>query len=95
MLLSKQNELLSGKINDLRSEVDDLLSKQESNTAFPALKQLDMSEEHNRSAVVEKYWLFEGILRLELRQRIALDPATGSSYFTAKKTFDSFSLVCQ
>ena len=80
MLLSKQNELLSGKINDLRSEVDDLLSKQESNTAFPALKQLDMSEEHNRSAVVENIGCLKEFAA-ELRQRIALDPATGKELF--------------
>lgn len=80
LVLAKQNELLGGRIENLRDEVDDLLSKQESKTAFPALKHMDISAEHNKAAVVEKV-PFLKIFASELRQRIAWDQETGKELF--------------
>lgn len=80
LLLTKQNELLGGRIEDLRDEVDDLLSKQQSKTAFPALMHMDVSEEHNKTATVDKVSSLKTFAS-ELRQRIAWDQETGKELF--------------
>lgn len=80
LLLAKQNELLGGRIENLRDEVDDLLSKQESKTAFPALMHMDISEEHNKTATVDKVSSLKTFAS-ELRQRIAWDQETGKELF--------------
>lgn len=80
LVLASHNEVLGGRIKELRDEVDDLLSKQESKTAFPALMDMDTSEEHNRTATVEKVSSLK-IFAKELRHRIAWDNETGKELF--------------
>ncbi|MDC0361762.1 AAA family ATPase [Halioglobus sp.] len=80
LILGSHNEVLGGRIKELRDEVDDLLSKQESKTAFPALMHMDTSEEHNRTATVEKVSSLKAFAT-ELRQRIAWDNETGKELF--------------
>ena len=80
LILASHNEVLGGRINELRDEVDDLLSKQESKTAFPALMHMDSSEEHNRTATVEKVSSLK-TFAAELRQRIAWDSETSKELF--------------
>ena len=80
LILGSHNEVLGGRIKELRDEVDDLLSKQESKTAFPALMRMDTSEEHNRTATVEKVSSLK-TFAAELRQRIAWDNETGKELF--------------
>jgi len=80
LILNKQNDLLDGRIESLREEVDDLLSKQQSKTAFPALTAMDKSDKHNRTATTEKVGCLESFV-LNMQQRIAWDPETKKELF--------------
>lgn len=80
LILDKQNELLGGRIESLREEVDDLLSKQQSKTAFPALADMDKSDKLNRVATTEDVGSLEGFV-LDMQQRIAWDPVTKKELF--------------
>ena len=80
LILSKQNELLDGMIENLRDDIDDLLYKKESKTAFPALMHMDISEDHNKKAISEKVLSLKTFVS-ELRQRIAWDQETGKELF--------------
>jgi len=80
LVLEKSNELLGGRIESLRDEVDDLLSKQQSKTAFPALLDMDNSENHNATASTESVTNLE-IFAGEMQQRIAWDPKAEKELF--------------
>jgi len=80
LILNKQNDLLDGRIESLREEVDDLLSKQQSKTAFPALTAMDKSDKHNRAATTEEVGSLVGFVS-DMQQRIAWDPDTKKELF--------------
>lgn len=80
LILGKQNELLDGRIESLREEVDDLLSKQQSKTAFPALIAMDKSDKHNRAATTEEVGSLVDFVS-DMQQRIAWDPETKKELF--------------
>jgi len=80
LILDKQNELLGGRIESLREEVDDLLSKQQSKTAFPALTFMDKSDKHNRTATTEDVGSLVDFVS-DMKQRIAWDPETKKELF--------------
>ena len=80
LVLEKHNELLGGRIESLRDEVDDLLSKQQSKTAFPALMNMDTDEEHNRTATTENITNLVDFVS-EMQQRIAWDKDTNKELF--------------
>lgn len=79
-ILEKHNELLGGRIDSLREEVDDLLSKQQSKTAFPALMDIEKSDEHNRTATTENVNSLVDFVA-EMQQRIAWDKDTNKELF--------------
>lgn len=86
-VISKHNELLSVRLNDLSNEVDELINKQQSKTAFPALVKLDSalrSEELTEPVpTLEKFIL-------ELQQRIAWDTKEQKELYYRKEDIQLF-----
>lgn len=80
LVLEKHNEVLGGKIDALREEVDELLAKQQSKSAFPALVELDRSERHNGVARTEVVHSLKDFAE-EMQHRIAWDAKTGKKLF--------------
>jgi hypothetical protein len=80
LVLEKHNEILGGRIESLRDEVDDLLSKQESKTAFPALMAMDKDDQHNRTATTENVTSLVDFVS-EMQQRIAWDKDSNKELF--------------
>jgi len=68
--ISKHNELLKGAVDNLSSEVDELINKQQSKTAFPALLELDRKL---RSRATTENIPSLSTFAKELQQRIAWD----------------------
>lgn len=68
--LEKHNELLKVRLDQLRDEVDELLSKQQSKSAFPAL--LDLDAKFRASAITETVPSLAEFAK-ELQHRIAWD----------------------
>lgn len=69
-VLTKHNELLKGALDQLSADVDDLVNKQQSKTAFPALLELD--NKLRASGLTENVPSLN-VFALELQQRIAWD----------------------
>jgi hypothetical protein len=80
LVLEKHNELLGGRIESLREEVDDLLSKQQSKTAFPALMEMEKNDKHNRTATTENVSNLINFVS-EMQQRIAWDKDINKELF--------------
>ena len=68
--ISKHNELLKGAVDQLSADVDDLVNKQQSKTAFPALLNLD--NKLRSRAITESIPPLKQFA-IELQQRIAWD----------------------
>ena len=69
-VLTKHNELLKGALDQLSADVDDLVNKQQSRTAFPALLELD--NKLRATGLTENVPLLN-VFAKELQQRIAWD----------------------
>jgi len=69
-VLTKHNELLKGALDQLSADVDDLVNKQQSKTAFPALLELD--NKLRATGLTENVPLLN-VFAIELQQRIAWD----------------------
>ena len=69
-VLTKHNELLKGALDQLSADVDDLVNKQQSKTAFPALLELD--NKLRASGLTENVPSLN-VFAKELQQRIAWD----------------------
>ncbi len=74
----KHNELLKGALDQLRADVDDLVDKQQSKTAFPALLELDSKLRAN--GVTEDIPSLD-IFAQGLQQRIAWDAKENKSLY--------------
>ncbi len=68
--LAKHNELLKGALDQLSADVDELVNKQQSKTAFPALLELD--DKLRANAMTENIPSLDGFAK-ELQQRIGWD----------------------
>jgi len=68
--IEKRNELLAARLDELSNEVDSLVSKQQSKSAFPALLALD--SKYKASAITETVPSLSAFAK-ELQQRIAWD----------------------
>ncbi|MEZ8022145.1 AAA family ATPase [Vibrio sp. 1F255] len=77
-VLEKHNELLKVRLDQLRDEVDELLSKQQSKSAFPALLNLDAK--YRANALTETVPVLAEFAR-ELQQRIAWDPTVNKELY--------------
>jgi len=85
--ISKHNELLSVRLNDLKDEVDELINKQQSKTVFPTLLKLD--------SVLRSEALTESVPKLkdfilELQQRIAWDAKEQKELYYSKEDIQLF-----
>lgn len=69
-VLTKHNELLKGALDQLSADVDDLVNKQQSKTAFPALLELD--NKLRASGLTENVPSLN-VFAIELQQRVAWD----------------------
>jgi hypothetical protein len=85
--ISKHNELLSVRLNDLKDEVDELLNKQQSKTAFPTLLKLDSSL--RSEAVTESVPNLSDFI-LELQHRIAWDAKEEKELYYRKEDIQLF-----
>lgn len=68
--IEKRNELLAARLDELSNEVDSLVNKQQSKSAFPALLKLD--SKYKASAITETVPSLSAFAK-DLQQRIAWD----------------------
>ncbi|MBY6093957.1 AAA family ATPase [Ferrimonas balearica] len=79
-VLRKHKEVLSRKIDELESEVDDLVQRQSSQTAFPAMQAMDNDHRLQSQPKLEAVRDLKQFAQV-LQHRIALDVNTGKELF--------------
>jgi hypothetical protein len=80
LTLEKHNELLGGKVDSLREEVDELLDKKQSKTAFKSMMEMEKNPKHNRVATTENVSNLSNFVS-EMQKRIAWDKDTNKELF--------------
>lgn len=79
-VLRKHKEVLSRAVNELESQVDDLVQKHSSQTAFPAMQSMDNDHQLQSHPNLEPVRNLERFAS-ELQHRIALDVNTGKELY--------------
>jgi hypothetical protein len=89
LVLEKHNELLGGRIESLRGDVDDLLSTQQSKTAFKSLIEMENDPKNNRAATTENVSNLSNFVS-EMQQRIAWDKDSNKELYYLLKDIRLF-----